>query len=68
MKLMKRMDAARAGEKLYFTGKPCKNGHLEHRYTSTGICVACNREYSANYQSAVKQVLREARAEMEEKV
>lgn len=25
----------------YFTGYPCKRGHLAERYTSTGGCTAC---------------------------
>lgn len=29
--------------KYYFTGKPCKNGHIDKRYTNTGICYACKR-------------------------
>jgi hypothetical protein len=28
----------------YFTGKPCKNGHIDKRYTNTGICYACKRQ------------------------
>ena len=28
----------------YFTGEVCKNGHLDKRYTNTGICYACKRE------------------------
>lgn len=35
-------EAAKAiGERFYFTGKPCKNGHLSKRYTGTGICAVC---------------------------
>lgn len=30
-----------AGERFYFTGKPCKNGHVSKRYTGTGSCSAC---------------------------
>lgn len=26
----------------YFTGKPCKRGHVAERYTSTGNCVDCH--------------------------
>lgn len=28
----------------YFTGKPCKRGHLAPRFVSTRNCVECNRE------------------------
>lgn len=27
----------------YFTGKPCKNNHVDFRYTNTGICYSCKR-------------------------
>ena len=27
----------------YFTGVICKNGHVDKRYTNTGICYACKR-------------------------
>lgn len=28
----------------YFTGKPCKRGHVAPRFTSTRNCVECNKE------------------------
>ena len=31
---------------LYFTGKPCKHGHIAPRFKSTRICTECNRENS----------------------
>lgn len=37
--------AARA-ERLarYFTGEPCKYGHIDQRYTSSTMCLSCERE------------------------
>lgn len=35
-----RIDAEQKGLKLYFTGVPCKNGHIDSRYMS-GTCVSC---------------------------
>lgn len=29
---------------LFFTGVPCRNGHIDHRYMSTGLCLTCVRE------------------------
>lgn len=29
--------------RFYFTGKPCKNGHIDKRYTSSKECVECRR-------------------------
>jgi hypothetical protein len=37
-----RLAALAAGQKTFDTGKPCANGHSSPRYTSSGICVACN--------------------------
>ncbi len=35
--------ACSLGLKYYFTGKPCKFGHVEKRITSSGVCVACSK-------------------------
>lgn len=40
----KRSHAKAAGDRLYFTGKVCRNGHLAARYTATGVCRGCLRE------------------------
>ncbi len=41
-----RAEAIRLGVKSYFTGKPCKNGHLSERHAK-GNCLACGRERQA---------------------
>ena len=33
--------AKQAGERFYFTGVPCKHGHVANRYTSSGTCSEC---------------------------
>jgi hypothetical protein len=33
----------------YFTGKPCKRGHLSERYVKTYHCVECGKERSKEY-------------------
>jgi hypothetical protein len=38
-----RAAAAAAGEPQYFTGKPCKHGHISNRCTSSGSCMVCAR-------------------------
>lgn len=48
--LISKKDALSAGLKRYFTGKQCKNGHLDYRLVSTGICVSCNAEKSRRYR------------------
>ncbi len=41
---MERAKAMEAGEDKYFTGRPCKNGHLVERRVSNGNCVICEAE------------------------
>jgi hypothetical protein len=31
------------GKKWYFTGRPCKYGHIEERLVKNGKCRECNR-------------------------
>lgn len=38
-----RSEAITAGEKYFFTGKPCKHGHVADRYVGNGGCVECLR-------------------------
>ncbi len=41
-----RAEAMAKGLGRYFTGKPCRRGHVSERFTRKGICVACAREAS----------------------
>jgi len=54
-----REDAAQAGEKTYFTGKPCVNGHTSQRYTHNCACVECTREASRKRYETVKKTIQE---------
>ena len=38
----------------YFTGKPCKRGHVAERYSSTRTCVMCADERCREWQSKNK--------------
>ncbi len=38
-----RQEAKKSGSKYYFTGDPCRNGHLSPR-SRDGKCVQCNRD------------------------
>lgn len=40
-----RKEAKRLGEKTYFTGKPCKYGHVAENYVHCGGCVECRENY-----------------------
>jgi hypothetical protein len=37
-----RSAARKAGEPQYFTGRPCKYGHIANRFTIRGSCVVCS--------------------------
>ncbi len=45
---------------LYFTGKPCKRGHVSYRFKSTRNCIDCNKERGrvANLSSTQIEVKR----------
>ena len=45
-------EAARAGQNKYYTGYPCKRGHITYRYTCSGYCCECNKEDTRRYRSA----------------
>ena len=34
----------------YFTGNPCKHGHVVKRTTNDGVCVSCAVQHSRNWQ------------------
>lgn len=42
----------------FFTGIPCRNGHVDFRYTNTGICYSCKRgQNNRDYQNHTERVL-----------
>ncbi len=55
MEILNRMDAANIGSYKYFTGKPCKHGHIAERYTKTCVCVECHK--SANAKTMLRTTL-----------
>jgi hypothetical protein len=42
-------EARAQGAKHYFTGKPCKHGHIGIRFTSSWMCCECNREWKEKF-------------------
>lgn len=48
--IITRQSAKESGAKLYFTGKPCKNGHVTNRITSNGYCLECSRLATRTYR------------------
>jgi len=44
--IISRKEAIEIGKSKYFTGKPCKHGHLSERYTLHKTCIMCNSAYA----------------------
>ena len=64
MEIITRKEALSNGLKLYFTGKPCRHGHVSERYTVSVICRGCttssrvrdkNRKCAVNWNKNNKQ-------------
>lgn len=47
---MNRQEAIKAGASTYFTGTPCKHGHIAERYVANYTCVKCFSIRALNYQ------------------
>lgn len=47
MNIISRDEAMSIGLTHYYTGKPCKRGHLSYRFVSTKACVECGKHLSA---------------------
>jgi len=48
--IIQRAEAKRLGMGRYFTGKPCKSGHISERYTGCGKCFSCQKKYEQRYR------------------
>lgn len=46
--IISRKDARAQGLKRYFTGRPCKHGHISQRQTSSAACFACEKSPERN--------------------
>ena len=53
-----REEAGARGEKRYFTGLPCKRGHMSERYTRTGWCCACVKAAHDKYRAKDPEAIR----------
>jgi hypothetical protein len=54
MDIISRSEAAKKFLNFYYTGKPCKKGHLSKRSVSTGACAQCNADYQKRYRRGAK--------------
>lgn len=68
--IIKRRDAQALSEKWYFTGRPCKHGHIAKRQVSNKGCLECSKKAFAKWESknldarnAVKKEYRAANPE-----
>ena len=55
MNIITKEVAVQTGLPRYFTGKPCKYGHLSERYTHRSECITCSRERAKEYVRNNKQ-------------
>ncbi len=56
-----RKDARRQGEKFYFTGKACPAGHTSKRRVSSGCCIQCAKDWTANNRDKSRVYWRESK-------
>jgi hypothetical protein len=47
--IISRKEAKARGLVRYFTGKPCRHGHVAERYLNSGSCVDCQKEWHRRY-------------------
>lgn len=62
MKIISKVEAKEQGLDLFFTGKPCKYGHIAERRTRNSDCLQCARERAAKYALDNKEQLLEKAA------
>lgn len=65
MRLISRDDAISQGLTAYFTGKPCKHGHISHRRTYDWKCAECVRLKCVKWRRENKGYYREKYASCE---
>jgi 5-methylcytosine-specific restriction endonuclease McrA len=61
--VIKRRIALRDGLRKYFTGKPCKNGHVAERWVGTRGCCGCDHSYDKKFyeKHKEKEMIRKAK-------
>src|SRR5215472_17562231 len=42
MEIISRAAAKASGSQFFFTGRPCRRGHVAQRYVAQGLCVECS--------------------------
>ena len=59
MVVISREEAIERGLKTYFTGEPCKHGHVAGRRVDNSGCLECRRERSKEYRERNKEYVKE---------
>ena len=62
MEIISRKDAIDQGLGRYFTGEPCKHGHVAERRTVNSTCVACIRGWVKEEKRAAAEKIASVRA------
>lgn len=65
--LISRASAKANGLARYFTGKPCKHGHISERVVANGACVVCCSDIEKRYRANNPERYRENRIAIEAK-
>lgn len=60
--VVSREDARSRGSIRYFTGVPCRHGHIEERIVTSNLCLACHREARARWRAAEPERLKADKA------
>lgn len=61
MQIILKKQAVALGLKKYFTGKPCKQGHISERYVSGGACIECHIIYAKSISEKQSKYCKEWR-------
>lgn len=56
MEIISRQEAIAKNLKEYFTGKPCKYGHLVPKHTKNSTCIECQKIRISNWQARNKKI------------
>lgn len=63
-----RTTAQKFGLKRYFTGGPCKQGHVAERYVKGDTCIECASVYAAENKAKIQAAAKIYRAENRDKI
>src|SRR4051812_45619715 len=62
--IISRSQARAQGLKQYFTGKPCKRGHISPRSVASCVCKTCDLEKDRRWRDANREKMRRREREL----